>query len=109
MKRALGLVVCVRISVFGVAPYVFGVRTEQTLTTLVQLADYVLDMPLYTTRYSRGWFDSTAETWLALSPEVAETLRTYVPFLLTPATRAEGLTIGHHILHGPFPLSARPR
>ena len=69
MKKAIGLVVGVLIMLCGVAPYGFGIRTEQTLTALVQLAEDVLDIPIYTTRYSRGWFSSTAETWLALPPE----------------------------------------
>src|SRR5262249_36898827 len=94
--------------VFGVVPYVFGVRTEQTLTALVQLAEYVLDVPIYTTRYTRGWFSSTAETWLTLPPAVAETLQASVPFMLTHAARAPGLRLVHHIRHGPFPLGARP-
>ena len=66
MKKAIGLVVAVLIIVCGVAPYGFGIRTEETLTTLVQLAEDVLDIPVYTTRYTRGWFSATAETWLAL-------------------------------------------
>jgi uncharacterized protein YdgA (DUF945 family) len=107
MKKAIGLVVGVLVMICGVAPYGFGVRTEQTLTTLVQLAEDVLAMPVYTTRYTRGWFSSTAVTWLALPPEIAEALRTYVPFVLTPAARAEGLTIMHRILHGPFPIALR--
>ncbi len=108
MQKVVGLIVCVLVSVCGLVPYVFGVRTEQTLTALVQVAEYVLDMPIYTTRYTRGWFGSTAETWLALPPAVAETVRAYVPFMLTPAARVEGLRLVHHIRHGPFPLSARP-
>jgi uncharacterized protein YdgA (DUF945 family) len=108
MQKAIGLVVCVLVSVFGVVPYVFGVRTEQTLTALVQVAEYVLDVPIYTTRYTRGWFSSTAETWLALPPAVAETVRASVPFMLTPSARVEGLRLVHHIRHGPFPLGARP-
>ena len=108
MQKAVGLVVCVLVSVCGLVPYVFGVRTEQTLTALVQVAEYVLDMPIYTTRYTRGWFGSTAETWLALPPSVAETLRASVPFMLTHAARVEGLRLVHHIRHGPFPLGARP-
>jgi uncharacterized protein YdgA (DUF945 family) len=108
MKKAIALVVAVLIIVCGVAPYGFGIRTEETLTTLVQLAEDVLDIPVYTTRYTRGWFSSTAETWLALPPDIADAFRTYAPFVLTHAARAEGLTIAHHILHGPFPLSLRP-
>jgi uncharacterized protein YdgA (DUF945 family) len=108
MQKVVGLIVCVLVSVCGLVPYVFGVRTEQTLTTLVQVAEYVLDMPIYTTRYTRGWFGSTAETWLALPPAVAEIVRAYVPFMLTPSARVEGLRLVHHIRHGPFPLSARP-
>jgi uncharacterized protein YdgA (DUF945 family) len=108
MKKALGLVVAVLVLVGGVAPYGFGIRTEETLTTLVQLAEEVLDIPVYTTRYTRGWFRSTAETWLALPPDIAAALRAYVPFMLTHAARAEGLTMVHRILHGPFPLSLRP-
>jgi hypothetical protein len=107
MKKALGLVVAVLVIVCGVAPYGFGIRAEETLTTLVQLAEDVLDIPIYTTRYSRGWFSSTAETWLALPPDIAAALRTYVPFMLTPSARAEGLTVVHRILHGPFPLGQR--
>ena len=107
MKKAIGLVGGVLVIVFGLAPYGFGVRTEQTLTALVQLAEDVLDMPVYTTRYTRGWFSSTAETWLAIPPEVAETLRAYVPFMPTPPVRAEGLTMVHRILHGPFPIGVR--
>ena len=51
MKKAIGLVVAVLIIVGGVAPYGFGIRTEETLTTLVQLAEDVLDIPVYTTVY----------------------------------------------------------
>ena len=108
MKNAIGLVVAVLVILCGVAPYGFGIRTEETLTTLVQLAEDVLDIPIYTTRYTRGWFRSTAETWLALPPDIAEALRVYVPFVLTHAGRAEGLTVVHRILHGPFPLGLRP-
>jgi uncharacterized protein YdgA (DUF945 family) len=108
MKKAIVLIVAVLVIVCGVAPYGFGTRTEETLTTLVQLAEDVLDIPVYTTRYTRGWFSSTAETWLTLPPEIAEALRAYVPFMLTPSARAEGLTMAHRILHGPFPLSLRP-
>jgi uncharacterized protein YdgA (DUF945 family) len=108
MKKAIGLVVALLMMVCGVAPYGFGIRTEETLTTLVQLAEDVLDIPVYTTQYSRGWFSSTAETWLALQPEIAAALRAHVPFMLTHAARAEGLTMVHRILHGPFPLGLRP-
>jgi uncharacterized protein YdgA (DUF945 family) len=108
MKKALILVVAVLVLVGGIAPYGFGIRTEETLTTLVQLAEVVLDIPVYTTRYTRGWFRSTAETWLALPPDIATALRAYVPFMLTHSARAEGLTVMHRILHGPFPLSLRP-
>ena len=108
MKKALSLVVAVLVMVCGVAPYGFGIRAEETLTTLVQLAEDVLDIPIYTTRYRRGWFSSTAETWLALPPDIAAALRAYVPFMLTPSARAEGLTMVHRILHGPFPLGRRP-
>ena len=101
MRKAIGLVVAVLLIICGVAPYGFGIRTEETLTTLVQLAEDVLDIPIYTTRYTRGWFRSTAETWLALPPDIAEALRVYVPFVLTHAGRAEGLTVVHRILHGP--------
>ena len=93
MKKALGLVVAVLVMVCGVAPYGFGIRTEATLTTLVQLAEDVLDIPVYTTRYTRGWFSSTAETWLALPPDIAEAFRAYVPFVLTACgqgRRADG-------------------
>jgi len=108
MKKALGLVVAVLVVVGGVAPYGFGIRTEATLTTLVQMAEDVLDLPIYTTRYTRGWFSSTAETWLALPPDLAEVLRAYAPFMLTPSARAAGLKAVHRILHGPFPVSLRP-
>ena len=107
MKKAIGFVVGGLVMLCGVAPYGFGVRTEQTLTALVQLAEYVLDVPISTTRYTRGWFSSTAATWLALPPELAEALRAYVPFVLTPAASAAGLTIMHRILHGPFPIALR--
>ena len=107
MKKAIGLVVGGLVMICGVAPYGFGVRTEQTLTALVQLAEDALDVPIYTTWYTRGWFSATAATWLALPPELAEALRAYVPFVLTPAARAEGLTIMHRILHGPFPVALR--
>ncbi|HEY5864431.1 MAG TPA: DUF945 family protein [Candidatus Tectomicrobia bacterium] len=107
MKKAIGLVVGGLVMLCGVAPYGFGVRTEQTLTALVQLAEYVLDVPISTSRYTRGWFSSTAVTWLTLPPELAEVLRAYVPFVLTPAARAEGLTVMHRILHGPFPVALR--
>jgi uncharacterized protein YdgA (DUF945 family) len=108
MKKAIGLVVAVLVMVCGVAPYGFGIRTEATLTTLVQLAEDILDIPVYITRYTRGWFSSTAETWLTLPPDIAEALRTYVPLVLQHTARAEGLTVGHRILHGPFPMSLRP-
>ena len=108
MKKAIGLVVGGLVIVFGLAPYGFGVHTEPVWTSLVQLAEDVLDIPVYTTRYTRGWFSSTAETWLAIPPEVAETLRAYVPFMPGHPARAEGLTMVHRILHGPFPISARP-
>jgi uncharacterized protein YdgA (DUF945 family) len=108
MKKAIGLVVVVLVIVCGVAPYGFGIRTEETLTTLVQLAEEVLDIPVYTTRYTRGWFRSTAETWLVLPPGITKALRAYVPFVLTHSARAEGLTMVHRILHGPFPLGLRP-
>ncbi len=108
MKKAIGLVVAVLVIVCGVAPYGFGIRTEETLTTLVQLAEDVLDIPIYTTGYTRGWFRSTAETRLVLPPDIAVALRAYVPFMLTHAARTEGLTMVHSILHGPFPLGLRP-
>src|SRR5215510_13640287 len=108
MKKAIGLVVLVLVMVCGVAPYGFGIRTEETLTTLVQLAEGVLDIPVYTTRYTRGWFRSTAETWLVLPPGITKALRAYVPFVLTHSAGAEGLTMVHRILHGPFPLGLRP-
>ena len=108
MKKAIGLVVAVLIIVCGVAPYGFGIRTEETLTTLVQQAEDVLDIPVHTTRYTRGWFSATAETWLALPPDIAAAFRAYVPFMLTHSARAEGLTMAHRILHGPFPLGLRP-
>jgi uncharacterized protein YdgA (DUF945 family) len=108
MKKAIGLVVAVLVIVCGVAPYGFGIRTEETLTTLVQLAEDVLDIPVYTTRYTRGWFRSTAETWLVLPPEITNALQAYVPFVLTHSARADGLTVVHRILHGPFPLGLRP-
>src|ERR1044071_8584166 len=100
MHKAVGLVVCVLVSVFGLVPYVFGIRTEQTLTALVQQADNVLDMPISTMRYTRGWFEATAETWLALPPAVAGTLQAYVPFILTHAAGTEGLRLVHQIRHG---------
>src|SRR5262245_65974792 len=93
MKKAMGLVVVVLVIVCGVAPYGFGIRTQETLTTLVQLAEGVLDIPVYTTRYTRGWFRSTAETWLVLPSGITKALRTYVPFVLTHSARAEGLTM----------------
>src|SRR5215813_14839576 len=108
MKKAIGLVVAVLVMVCGVAPYGFGIRTEETLTTLVQLAEAIFDIPIYTTQYTRGWFSSTAETWLALSPDIAEALGAYVPFVLQHTARGEGLTVVHHILHGPFPVGLRP-
>jgi uncharacterized protein YdgA (DUF945 family) len=108
MKKAIGLVVAVLVIVWGVAPYGFGIHTEETLTTLVQLAEDVLDIPVYTTRYTRGWFRSTAETWLVLPPDIVKALRAYVPFILTHSARAAGLTMVHRILHGPFPLGLRP-
>jgi uncharacterized protein YdgA (DUF945 family) len=108
MKKAISLVAAVLVIICGVAPYGFGIRTEETLTTLVQLAEDVLDIPIYTTRYTRGWFHSTAETWLALPPEMTEAFRAYVPFMLTHSARAAGLTMVHRILHGPFPLGLRP-
>ena len=65
-----------------------------------------------TPRYTRGWFSATAETWLALPPDIAAAFRAYVPFMLTHSARAEGLTMAHRIRHGPFPLAyvrAAPR
>src|SRR5215813_3227467 len=109
MKKAIGLVVAVLVMVAGIAPYGFGIRTEETLTTLVQLAEVILDIPIYTTRYTRGWFRSMAETWLALPPEIADAFRAYVPFVLAHSARAEGLTMVHRILHRPFPIGLSPR
>jgi uncharacterized protein YdgA (DUF945 family) len=108
MKKAIGLVVVVLVMVCGLAPYGFGIRTEETLTTLVQVAEQVLDIPVYITRYTRGWFSSTAETWFTLSPDIAEALGAYVPFVLQHTARGEGLTVVHRILHGPFPVGLRP-
>ena len=108
MKKAIGLVVAVLVIVCGVAPYGFGIRTEETLTTLVQLAEVILDIPVYTTQYTRGWFSSTAETWLALPPDIAAAFRAYVPFVLTHSARGAGLTVAHRVLHGPFPVGPRP-
>lgn len=108
MKTVCGLVAGVLVIVCGLAPYGFGIRTEQTLTTLVQLAAYVWDIPMYTTRYTRGWFCSTSETFVALPPEVAAVLRPYLPHTPTSSATPEGLIMAHHIRHGPFPLSPRP-
>jgi len=96
-------------SVSVLAPYGFGLRTEQTLTALVQLAEELWDIPIYTTAYHRGWWNATAETWLVLPPGTLETWRHTLPFLppMTPASD-HGLTLTHHILHGPLPFGARP-
>ena len=105
MKKAVCLVVGALIVVCGLAPYGFGVRTEQTLTALVQLTADAWNIPLYTTHYTRGWFGSTAETFLELPPEMAAVLRPYLPHV--PSATPEGLTMAHHIQHGPFPLGVR--
>jgi len=108
MKKAVGLVVSVLVVVGGLVPYQFGVRTEQTWTALVPLAAHVWDIPVSTTRYTRGWFSSTAETFLELPPLVAVVLRANVPHTPTPSGTPEGLTMVHRILHGPFPVGLRP-
>ncbi len=108
MKKAVCLVVGVLVVVCSLVPYEFGVRTEQTWTALVPLAAQVWDIPVSTTRYRRGWFSSTAETFLELPPAVAVVLRAYVPHTPAPSATPEGLTIMHRILHGPFPVGLRP-
>jgi uncharacterized protein YdgA (DUF945 family) len=92
--------------VWGLAPYGFGWRTERIITALVQVAERVLHLPLSTTQYRRGWFGSTAETWLALPPGVITVLRPYVPAPWLPAAPGDGFTLRHQIQHGPFPLGA---
>ena len=101
MKKALCLVGCALLVVCALAPYGFGIRTEQTLTTLVQLVADAWDIPMHTTRYTRGWFGSTAETFLALPPEVAALLRPYLPRL--PSAAPEGLTMTHSYPAWAFP------
>jgi uncharacterized protein YdgA (DUF945 family) len=108
MKLAVALVAGALAIIIGLAPYGFGARTEQTLTALVQLAADVWDIPIFTTRYTRGWFDSTAETFLVLPLDVVGALRPYLPHPSTSAAPPEGLSMAHHIRHGPFPLAARP-
>ncbi len=108
LKMTLGLLLGSLILVWGLAPYGFGWRTEQTIRTLVQVAEHVFDVPLYTTQYHRGWFGATAETWLALPPVVLTALRPYLPPTWLPSAAGDGLTLTHHIQHGPFPLGQRP-
>src|SRR5262249_41096321 len=108
MKKAVGLVLGVLVVICGLVPYEFGVRTEQTWIALVPLVARVWDMPLSTTRYTRGWFSSRAEPLLAPPPAIAVVLRAYAPHTPTPSTTPEGLTIVHRILHGPFPIGLRP-
>lgn len=108
MKKAVGLVGGVLLVVCGLVPYGFGVLTEQAWTALVPQAAQVWDIPVHTTGYTRGWFSSTAETFVELPPAVAALLHAYVPHTLTPSATPQGLTIMHRILHGPFPIGLRP-
>lgn len=108
MKKAVCLVVGVLVVVYALMPYAVGVYTEQTWTALVPLAARVWDIPVSTTRYTRGWFSSTAETFLELPPVLAAVLRAYVPHTPAPVATPEGLTVAHRILHGPFPVGPRP-
>lgn len=100
----LGLLV---VGLGSLAPYGFGLRTAQILHGLVQVADYVFDVPLVMSRYTRGWFGATAETALVLSPATLAVLEPYLPKTLLPTTPAEGVTLTHAIRHGPFPLGPR--
>jgi uncharacterized protein YdgA (DUF945 family) len=108
MKYVVGLVASALAIIFGLMPYGFGVRIEQTFTALVQLAAHSWHLPMYTTRYRRGWFGSTADTFVELPPAVAEALRPYLPQPPPAAATPQGLTITHHLRHGPFPLVAHP-
>jgi uncharacterized protein YdgA (DUF945 family) len=107
MKKAVGLVVGGLVVVCSLVSYGFGVLTEQTWNTVVPLAAHVWDIPVATTRYTRGWFSSTAETFLALPPAAAALLEAYVSHTPTPAGTRQGLTVVHRILHGPFPVGPR--
>lgn len=106
INRAVGLVASLLVVLCGLVPYGFGIVTEQAWTALVPLATQVWDIPVSTTRYTRGWFSSTAEMFLELPPAVAAVFHAYVPH--TPSATPEGLTIVHRILHGPFPVGPRP-
>jgi len=108
MKKAVCLVVGGFVVVCGLASYEFGVRIEQAWTALVPLVAQVWNIPVSTTHYTRGWFSSTAETFLELPPALAVVLRAYVLPRPTPSAAPEGLIMVHHILHGPFPIGPRP-
>lgn len=105
MKTALCLVACILVVVGGLAPYGFGIRIEQIFTVLIQEGARSWNWPMSTSHYTRGWFCSTAATFVALPPGLRELLRPYMPQL--SAALPAGLTLVHHIQHGPFPFAAR--
>lgn len=92
----------------GLAPYGFGLRTEHILSALVHAAAQIFDVPLSISEYRRGWFSTSAETWLALPPTLIASLEPYLPATLLPPARGDGFLLTHDIRHGPWPVAARP-
>ena len=107
IKKTVGLVVGGLVVVCSLVSYGFGVLTEQAWHTQMPLIARAWDLPVSTTRYTRGWFSSTAETFLVLSPAAAALCAAYVSHTPTAVGTRQGLTVVHRILHGPFPVGPR--
>lgn len=102
--QGAALIVGTVLLILGLAPYGFGLQAQRLFTTLVDQLTQVWLVPIVATRYQRGWFSSTADMFLAVSPGISEAWQALFPPPLPPHETPSGLRIHHEVRHGPFPF-----
>lgn len=106
--RVVALLVGGFLLICSLAPYGFGWQAQTLVHALIDQLTQGWHAPITITRYQRGWFSSTAEILLALTPEIQEVWRTYAPPDIASYRTPTVVEITQRVWHGPFPFALHP-
>jgi len=101
VKKLISIVVLLLILASGLwagATYWFGVEAEQRYHALLQQASEVQYFKFANESYSRGFFESKAQTVMEIQ----------LPSTADGKNQPIKISLAHDITHGPFPLSKSP-
>lgn len=102
MKKILfGIALPIILVVFLGAPYYFGIKAQESLTTQYQILKDTFFFDVVSHQYDRGWFSATETTVIRFHPTALSNLTKQLPSNLKTVLGKE-ITIINHVKHGLF-------